>query len=233
MASNLRETTVDDQPPDTVSKPSPHDGQLAPVTDHANETAAVPPATSDSRSSNTHNTVDPEKGAVEGGAEVVEEQRNKEKDPNIVDWDGPDDPENPLNWTPKRKWSIAALLSFMTFVTPLASSMFAPGIPEVMADFHHPYSLLSTFVVSVYVLGYAIGPLIMSPMSELYGRLPVYHVTNAIFIVFTSTCCLQLEDTGRLMIIHPFFPDLKANPTIYSCLCIEHQPQHADSFPVL
>jgi hypothetical protein len=30
-------------------------------------------------------------------------KEEKVKDPNLVDWDGPDDPENPLNWTSKRK----------------------------------------------------------------------------------------------------------------------------------
>ena len=38
-------------------------------------------------------------------------------DPNVVDWDGPDDPANPLNWSKKVKWSLIALLSSMTFIT--------------------------------------------------------------------------------------------------------------------
>jgi hypothetical protein len=39
------------------------------------------------------------------------------KDPNIVDWDGPDDPANPLNWTGKKKWTNGALLATMTLIT--------------------------------------------------------------------------------------------------------------------
>jgi len=38
-------------------------------------------------------------------------------DTNVVDWDGPDDPENPLNWTLKKKWRNAGLLAAMTFIT--------------------------------------------------------------------------------------------------------------------
>ncbi|KAL2435320.1 hypothetical protein ABEF94_014931 [Exophiala dermatitidis] len=38
-------------------------------------------------------------------------------DPNVVDWDGPDDPENPLNWSPRRKWSNILLLAVMTTLT--------------------------------------------------------------------------------------------------------------------
>lgn len=39
------------------------------------------------------------------------------KDPNVVDWDGPDDPANPLNWTGKKKWTNGALLATMTLIT--------------------------------------------------------------------------------------------------------------------
>jgi hypothetical protein len=40
-----------------------------------------------------------------------------ESDPNIVDWDGPADPENPMNWPDKRKWLNIAVLSILTLVT--------------------------------------------------------------------------------------------------------------------
>ena len=35
-------------------------------------------------------------------------------DPNKVDWDGPDDPENPQNWSNGKKWLITALALVMT-----------------------------------------------------------------------------------------------------------------------
>src|ERR1700744_2309505 len=39
-------------------------------------------------------------------------------DENIVDWDGPNDPEKALNWTNKKKWSNVAIISSVTFLTP-------------------------------------------------------------------------------------------------------------------
>lgn len=80
-------------------------------------------------------------------------------DPNIVDFDGPDDPANPMNWTPMKKWGAIAVVSAITFLTPLASSMFAPGVPLLMEDFGSDSDTLAGFVVSVYVLGFAFGPL--------------------------------------------------------------------------
>jgi hypothetical protein len=38
-------------------------------------------------------------------------------DPDLVDWDGPDDPENPQNWTTKRKWTLIGALSAVTLIT--------------------------------------------------------------------------------------------------------------------
>lgn len=80
-------------------------------------------------------------------------------DPNVVDFDGPDDPQHPLNWGFSKKWGMVLLISAITFLTPLASSMFAPGVPEVMRDFGSTDDMLSGFIVSVYVLGFSFGPL--------------------------------------------------------------------------
>jgi hypothetical protein len=38
-------------------------------------------------------------------------------DPNIVSWDGPEDPANPMNWTMRKKWSNIAVLSILTIIT--------------------------------------------------------------------------------------------------------------------
>jgi hypothetical protein len=47
----------------------------------------------------------------------AEEKNSTSNDPNIVDWDGPDDPTNPLNWPTKKKSIIVATISFITFLT--------------------------------------------------------------------------------------------------------------------
>ena len=69
--------------------------------------------------------------------------------------------------------------------------MFAPGVPEVMSEFHTENEQLASFVVSVYILGYAFGPLAIAPLSEMYGRLPLYHGANLGFIIFTIACAVS------------------------------------------
>ncbi|KAL8869865.1 MAG: hypothetical protein Q9174_003948 [Haloplaca sp. 1 TL-2023] len=134
---------------------------------------------------------DVEKGERRSLSAVQEEEQEDANDPNLVDWDGPDDPEKPTNWQPGRKYGIVAIISFITFLTPLASSMFAPGVPEVMREFGSQNIELASFVVSVYILGFAFGPMVVAPMSELYGRTPVYHVCNVMFVIFTVACAVS------------------------------------------
>lgn len=69
--------------------------------------------------------------------------------------------------------------------------MFAPGVPDVLEDFNSSNAQLGSFVVSVYVLGYAFGPLIIAPLSELYGRLVIYHSCNVLFVIFTVACAVS------------------------------------------
>lgn len=71
--------------------------------------------------------------------------------------------------------------------------MFAPGVPDVMKDFNSSSNVLAAFVVSVFVLGFAFGPLVFAPASELYGRSIVYHVCNLLFLVFTIISAVSVN----------------------------------------
>ena len=76
-------------------------------------------------------------------------------------------------------------------IRALASSMLTPGVGQIMDDFNTDSKLLQSFVVSVYILGYASGPLIIAPLSELYGRSILYHITNILCVVFTIACAVS------------------------------------------
>jgi hypothetical protein len=91
---------------------------------------------------------------------------NEDASSNEVGWDGDDDPNNPMNWPPFQKWLAVSVVSALTFLTPLGSSIFAPGVPAVMKEFHSDSTLLSGFVLSIYVLGFAFGPLGRSYWGE-------------------------------------------------------------------
>lgn len=69
--------------------------------------------------------------------------------------------------------------------------MLAPGVQQVMDDFDTSSTTFATFVVSIFVLGFACGPLLLAPLSELYGRVVIYNVTNVLFLAFTILCAVS------------------------------------------
>ncbi|KAJ4246599.1 hypothetical protein NW762_013541 [Fusarium torreyae] len=134
-------------------------------------------------------SLDLEKHDKEDGSVRDEEEGSQtQSESDIVWWDGEKDPKNPYNFATWKKVLNCALVSSLTFITPLASSMFAPGVPQLMVEFNSQSSELASFCVSVYVLGFAAGPMIFAPLSELYGRQIVYHCCNVGFIVFVVAC---------------------------------------------
>ncbi|KAF8252543.1 MFS general substrate transporter [Wilcoxina mikolae CBS 423.85] len=107
---------------------------------------------------------------------------------NIIGWESLDDPENPRNWPQKQRMMLLTMVSMITFVSPLASSMFAPGVSIMDKEFHNTSTMLSSFVVSSFVLGWAVGPLFLSPLSEIYGRRRVLDAANIFFVVWQIGC---------------------------------------------
>lgn len=118
---------------------------------------------------------------------------------NIVDWNDSEDPRRPINWSNKKKWINCSIISILTLLTPLASSMVAPAVPLIMQDFGTRDTTLASFIVSIYVLGYAVGPLFIAPLSEVYGRMPLYHICNIMFVVWNIACAVA-PNIGSLLV---------------------------------
>ncbi|OJJ42850.1 hypothetical protein ASPZODRAFT_136992 [Penicilliopsis zonata CBS 506.65] len=91
----------------------------------------------------------------------------------VVDFDGPDDPLYPQNWRLGTKVYISAMLAFTSICSTFDSAIFSEATESVAATFHVglEVSILSS---SLYIAGYATGPLLWAPLSELNGRrLPI------------------------------------------------------------
>jgi multidrug resistance protein len=76
--------------------------------------------------------------------------------------------------------------------------MLAPAVQLVMTDFATNSTTFATFVVSIFVLGFACGPLLLAPLSELYGRVIIYNVTNVLFLTFTVLCAVSQNQSMLL-----------------------------------
>ncbi|CAI0650527.1 unnamed protein product [Colletotrichum noveboracense] len=112
-------------------------------------------------------------------------------DPSVVDWEGPKDVLNPQNWGPRTKLAHVLLVSSFTLYSNLAAVMFAPGAQYLVKEFEITSSMVASLTVSIYVLGYCVGPFLIAPLSEIYGRLAVYHICNITYEAFTIGCALS------------------------------------------
>ncbi|RDH30347.1 FAD binding domain-domain-containing protein [Aspergillus welwitschiae] len=123
-----------------------------------------------------------------------------------VTWNGPDDPENPKNWPMKKKWAAVVTVSCFTFISPVSSSMVAPALSSISADFNITDEVISQLTLSVFILAYAVGPLFLGPLSEIYGRVIVLQLANLLYLVFNIGC--GVSQTKVQMIVCRFFAGL-------------------------
>ncbi|KAF3941664.1 hypothetical protein ABW19_dt0205560 [Dactylella cylindrospora] len=114
--------------------------------------------------------------------------RKSNPDPNLVSWDSKDDPANPHNWPKIRRWLSMVLVSLFTFVSPMASTMVAPALPTIGNEFRIDSEVELYLVMSIFLLAYAIGPFLWGPLSEVFGRVRVLQIANAIFLLFNTVC---------------------------------------------
>lgn len=111
-------------------------------------------------------------------------------DEGIVGWEGQDDPDMPLNFPSGKKWLIVSLLAASTLVTPFASSILSPGIHAVGVEFNNLNTTVGAMTVSIYLLGYTVGPLFLAPLSEIYGRKVILGLSNIFFCSWQIGCAL-------------------------------------------
>ncbi|KAE8156651.1 major facilitator superfamily domain-containing protein [Aspergillus tamarii] len=110
-----------------------------------------------------------------------------------VGWDSEDDPQNPMNWSNAWKKTIIILIAFATFNDAAASSIFTPGVPLVLEEFHETNPTISPLIMSVHVIGFATGALVFSPLSEIYGRCLVMHISNIAFFFSCILCAVSVN----------------------------------------
>ncbi|DAA73627.1 TPA_exp: putative MFS multidrug transporter [Trichophyton benhamiae CBS 112371] len=107
-----------------------------------------------------------------------------EADPYLVQWI-PNDPRNPMNYSAVKKWSITFVVAIATLAVALISSAYTGGAIEIAQEFHADAEVI-TLGVSLFVLGFAIGPLIWAPMSELFGRQLLFFGTYLALTAFNA-----------------------------------------------
>ncbi|KAL1666551.1 major facilitator superfamily domain-containing protein [Schizophyllum commune] len=157
-------------------------------------------------------TVDAEKArSMSEGSKITPQvsQQSKEDTPDEL-WAV--DRINPRNWSTKKKWASVSIVALYTFIPPLTSSMMAPGLPDIAINYDIDNSTILALTLSIFVLALAIGPLVIGPLSELYGRKWVLHIANLLSLAFNLGCAFA--PTTSALIALRFFSGLSGSAPI-------------------
>lgn len=100
----------------------------------------------------------------------------------------PGDHENPRNWPLWRRWSIVMAIALVDLTVSFIASGFSPASTKFSKDLGVSTEV-ATLGLSLCVLGFAFGPMTLAPLSEYYGRSPIYIISygiNLLFLVGTA-----------------------------------------------
>ncbi|GAA5941346.1 hypothetical protein JCM3775_001548 [Rhodotorula graminis] len=100
-----------------------------------------------------------------------------------VEWDGPDDPANPFNWSKRRKWMISSVGIAFCSVVSISVSAYSIAAVSVENELHTSKEL-SLLGVTMYTLSFGAAPLLLAPLSEVYGRSSIYLGSAIVFALF-------------------------------------------------
>ncbi|KAJ5255819.1 hypothetical protein N7505_010970 [Penicillium chrysogenum] len=114
---------------------------------------------------------------------------------------------------PKLKWAATITVSLFTFISPVSSSMVAPALPSLAADLKVTDEVVSQLMLSIFVLAYAVGPLFLGPLSEIYGRTIDSAARQPLLLSFQHRIgggvlsdCFRAEERGKGVAIYSLAP---------------------------
>lgn len=101
----------------------------------------------------------------------------------------PGDPENPKNWSKAYKWWCTMTVAVTCFAVALNSAIVTADIGGPVKAFRvsEEVALLS---ISLFVVGFGVGPMAFAPLSEIVGRRPIYASTLLVAVVFIVPCAV-------------------------------------------
>ncbi|CAI7584732.1 unnamed protein product [Penicillium discolor] len=108
------------------------------------------------------------------------------------------DPENPKNWSKAYKWYCTMVVAFTCFVVAFCSSVITADVEGPIEEFGIGREV-SLLVITVFVIGFGLGPMLFAPLSEIFGRRPVYASTLALAVIFVIPCAVS-KNIGTLIV---------------------------------
>ena len=114
-----------------------------------------------------------------------------------MNFEGLDDPDDPHNWSPPKKWIIMLLVSLSGLVTLMSGSMIAPALSNIGQDLSLD-DATAQLSLSIFVLSYAVGPMLLAPVTELYGRRPIWLFCGCLYVLWNTVCGLARNNATMI-----------------------------------
>ncbi|KAI5361852.1 Putative major facilitator superfamily, MFS transporter superfamily [Septoria linicola] len=129
------------------------------------------------------------------------EPQSSTADVTIVTWYSATDSDNPHNWTRGKKLWFGFLILIYSLAVYIGASLYTAAIPT-MKEMWGLGTVAVSVGLSIYVVGYGVGPLVLSPLSELphVGRNPSYIIGFAIFVILCVPTALVDNFAGMLVL---------------------------------
>lgn len=108
------------------------------------------------------------------------------------------DPENPHNWSRLFRWYITMVVSMLVVCIAYGSSIVTGGL-GLIEEKYNVSQEVAILTCSIMVCGFAVGPLLWSPLSEIIGRRPVYIISLLLYVIFNIPCALSPNIGGLLV----------------------------------
>lgn len=108
------------------------------------------------------------------------------------------DSGNPKNWSKAYKWWCTMVVAFTCFVVALASSIVTADIPGPRDEFNRSEEV-ALVTISIFVVGFGVGPMAFAPLSEVLGRQVIYASTLLLAVIFIIPCAVAPNMTTLIV----------------------------------
>ncbi|TKY87411.1 hypothetical protein EX895_004089 [Sporisorium graminicola] len=132
------------------------------------------------------------------------------KDVVIVHWEGENDSENPFTWSRAYRWYLTMLAGTLVLNSTFTSSAPSGIVPDLEREFGFGREV-AVLSLSIFIAGYCLGPLLWGPLSEQYGRRPVFIVAMFAYTCFNVGCALS-KNTASILIFRFLAGTFAASP---------------------
>ncbi|KAK0740778.1 major facilitator superfamily domain-containing protein [Schizothecium vesticola] len=119
-----------------------------------------------------------------------DDEDGEDSEDEIMAWED-NDYKNPYNWSRLKKNRIALTTMMLIVNSTMGSALPSNALPFIAAEWQVKSEQQMVLPISVYLIGYIMGPLLWAPMSEHFGRRRLTIGTFSFFTIFTLACAVS------------------------------------------